>query len=118
MPRRKKEKVEEISDKIEYLGIDLENIPKELIKFEPLDFRISRNYDGKQYRQYRFLSVNDIEILLSPTNRLDDLQERYKKARPLSEYLDSKSEENILKYTTFLNMLKNMNIEDVEKIAK
>lgn len=118
MPRRKKEKVEEISDKIEYLGLDLENIPKELIKFEPLDFRISRNYDGKQYRQYRFLSVNDIEILLSPTNRLDDLQERYKKARPLSEYLDSKSEENILKYTTFLNMLKNMHIEDVEKIAK
>lgn len=118
MPRRKKEKVEEISDKIEYLGLDLENIPKELIKFEPLDFRISRNYDGKQYRQYRFLSVNDIEILLSPTNRLDDLQERYKKARPLSEYLDSKSEENILKYTTFLNMLKKMHIEDVEKIAK
>jgi len=118
LPRRKKEKVEEISDKIEYLGLDLENIPKELIKFEPLDFRISRNYDGKQYRQYRFLSVNDIEILLSPTNRLDDLQERYKKARPLSEYLDSKSEENILKYTTFLNMLKNMHIEDVEKIAK
>ena len=118
MPRRKKEKVEEISDKIEYLGLDLENIPKELIKFEPLDFRISRNYDGKQYRQYRFLSVNDIEILLSPTNRLDDLQERYKKARPLSEYFDSKNEENILKYTTFLNMLKNMNIEDVEKVAK
>ena len=78
LPRRKKEKVEEISDKIKYLGLDLENIPKELIKFEPLDFRISRNYDGKQYRQYRFLSVNDIEILLSPTNRLDDLQERYK----------------------------------------
>ncbi len=118
MPRRKKEKIEEISDKIKYLGLDLENIPKELIKFEPLDFRISRNYDGKQYRQYRFLSVNDIEILLSPTNRLDDLQERYKKATPLSEYLDSKSEENILKYTTFLNMLKNMHVEDVEKIAK
>ena len=97
MPRRKKEEIEGISDKIEYLGLDLDKVQKDILEFEPLDFRISRFYDEKQYRQYRFLSVKDIQIILSPTNRLEDLQERYKKARPLSEYLDSKNEENLLK---------------------
>ena len=31
---------------------------------------------------------------------------------------DNEKEENILKYTTFLNMLKNFNIEDVENVEK
>ena len=118
MPRKKKIVVEEIEDKIEYLGIDLDKIPDKIKKFEPLEFRVPRLYDEKQYRQYKFVPINDIQILLSPTNRLDTLEEKYKKASPLYEYLDNKNEENLLKYTTFLNMLKNMNVEDVEKIEK
>ena len=118
MPRRKKEKIEGISDKIEYLGLNLDKIPESFKKFEPLEYRVPRFYDEKQYRQYRFISIKDIQILLSPTNRLSDLNERYKKARPLYEYLDKENEENILKYTTFLNMLKNMNIEEIERIEE
>ena len=118
MPRKKKIVVEGIEDKIEYLGIDLNKIPDRIKKFEPLEFRVPRLYDEKQYRQYRFVPINDIQILLSPTNRLDTLEEKYKKASPLYEYLDNKNEENLLKYTTFLNMLKNLNVEDVEKIEK
>lgn len=116
MPRKKKVKIEGISEKIEYLGLDLDNIPSTLKKFEPLEYRISRFYDEKQYRQYKFVPIKDIQILLSPTNRLDDLSEKYKKARPLFEYLDRDNEENILKYTTFLNMLKNMDVEEIEKV--
>ena len=118
MPRRKKEKIEGISDKIEYLGLNLDKIPESFKKFEPLEYRVPRFYDEKQYRQYRFISIKDIQILLSPTNRLSDLNERYKKARPLYEYLDKEKEDNILKYTTFLNMLKSMDIEEIEKIEK
>lgn len=118
LPRKKKEKIEGISDKIEYLKLDLDNIPEELKKFEPLEYRISRFYDEKQYRQYRFVSVKDIQILLSPTNRLNDLSEKYKNARPLYEYLDKDNEKNILKYTTFLNMLKTVDVEEIEKIEK
>ena len=118
MPRRKKEKIEGISDNIEYLGLDLDNIPENLKKFESLDYRVPRVYDEKQYKQYRFISTKDIQILLSPTNRLDALNERYKKARPLYEYLDKENEENIIKYSTLLNMLKNMDIEQIEKIEK
>lgn len=118
MPRKKKEKIEGIEDKLEYLGLELDNIPKKLKEFEPLEFRVSRFYDEKQYRQYRYIPVQDLQILLSPTNRLEELGEKYKKASPLYEYLDNEKEENILKYTTFLNMLKNFNIDDVENVEK
>ena len=118
MPRKKKEKVEGIEDKLEYLGLELDNIPKKIKEFEPLEFRVSRFYDEKQYRQYRYIPIQDLQILLSPTNRLEELGEKYKKASPLYEYLDNEKEENILKYTTFLNMLKNFNIEDVENVEK
>ena len=110
MPRKKKEVIEGISDKLEYLGLDLDKIPEKFKKFEPLEFRVPKFYDEKQYRQYRYIDIKDIQILLSPTNRLEDLNEKYKKARPLYEYLDKKNEDNILKYTTFLNMLKSMDV--------
>ena len=118
MPRKKKEVVEGISDKLEYLGLDLDNIPEKFKKFEPLEYRVPRFYDEKQYRQYRYIDIKDIQILLSPTNRLEELSEKYKKARPLYEYLDKENEENILKYTTFLNMIKNMDIDEIKQIEK
>ena len=117
MPK-KIEKNESIEEKLEYLGLDLGKIPASLKKVEPLDFRIPKFYDEKQYRQYRYISIKDIQILLSPTNRLDEIGEKYKKASPLADYLDSKSEKNILKYTTFLNMLKKVKIEEIEKVEQ
>ena len=117
MPK-KTVKNEGIEDKLEYLSLDLDNIPKEFKNYKPLEFRIPKFYDEKQYRQYRYIPIKNIQILLSPTNRLDELEEKYKKASPISEYLDESSEENILKHTTFLNMLNQFRIEDVEKIAE
>ena len=55
---------------------------------------------------------------MSPSNRLDPIEEKYKKASPLVDYLDNKSEENFLKHTTFLNMLRQMKIENVEEISE
>ncbi len=118
MPRRKKEKIEGIAEALEYLGLDLDNIPESLKNFEPLEYRVPRFYDEKQYKQYRYVDIKDIQILLSPTNRLTDLNEKYKKARPLYEYLDSKNEDNIIKYTTFLNMLRNIDINEIENVEK
>ena len=108
---------ESIKEKLEYLSLDLDNIPKEFKNYKPLEFRVPKFYDEKQYRQYRYIPIKKIQILLSPTNRLDELEEKYRKASPISEYLDESSEENILKHTTFLNMLNQFKIEDVEKIA-
>lgn len=118
LPRRKKESNEEIIDKLDFIGLDLDTIPEKFKKIEPLEFRIPRFYDEKKYRQYRYVDINDIQILLSPTNRLESIGDKYKKARPLCEYLDNKKEENIIKHTTFLNMLKNLDINEIKKIEK
>lgn len=118
MPKKTGDKNNNIKEKLEYIGLDLENIPKELKEYKPLEFRIPKFYEEKQYRQYRYIPVKDIQILLSPTNRLDEIEEKYKQARPLAEYLDGESEENILKYTTFLSMLKQFKINEVEEIEK
>ena len=110
---------EELEEKLEYLGLNLKKIPEEITKFEPIQYKASKMYNKKQqYKQYRFIRVKDIQILLTPTNRMDDLQEKYKKAVPLANYLDSKSEENMGYYATFLNMLDKFRLNDVKKIEK
>ena len=119
MPKKTVEKISEtIKEKLEYLGLDLEKIPKSIKQFENLGFRVSKFYNENQYKQYRYIPIKDIQILLSPTNRLDEIEEKYKKASPLADYLDNKSEENIIKHTTFLKMLNEFKIEDVEKIEE
>ena len=118
MPKKAGDKNNSIKEKLEYIGLDLENIPEELKEYKPLEFRIPKFYEEKQYKQYRYILVKDIQILLSPTNRLDEISEKYKQAKPLAQYLDGENEENILKYTTFLSMLKQFKIDEVEEIEK
>ena len=115
----KKNNTQEIKNKLEFIGLDLDNIPKTLKLVEDLKFRPNSGFDEKKYRQYRFVSPKEIQILLSPTNRLDDIKEKYSKASPLAEYLEpSEIEENEEKYATFLRMLNEVKIEDIEKIEK
>ena len=118
MPKKTGEKIDEIKEKLDYLGLNLEEAKNQFENYEPLKFRIPKFYDEKQYRQYRYIPIKDIQILLTPANRLDDIQEKYKKASPLSEYLDVENEKNYLKHTTFLRMLRDLRIEDVEKVQE
>ena len=117
MPRKKKVKVDsKVQEKLDYIGLDLEKIPKNLNEYSDINFRTLKGYDEKKYKQYRFVNVNDIEILLSPTNRMDSIKEKYEKAMPLCFYLDSTSEENILNFTEFLNMLSKVSIPQIEEV--
>ena len=61
-----------IEEKLEYLGLNLTKIPASLKKVEPLNFRVPKFYEEKQYRQYRYIPIKEIQILLSPTSRLDE----------------------------------------------
>ena len=119
MPRKKITKNDELTEKLEYIGLDLENIPDEIIKYKPLKYKAPKIFNEKQqYKQYKFIPVADIQIMLTPTNRMDDLQEKYKKAKPIGVYLDNKTEENIPYHATFLNMLKQVKIEEIKEIEK
>lgn len=117
MPRKKKmESDSKVKEILEYIGLDLDKIPKALKEYSDINFRTLKGYDEKKYKQYRFINISDIEILLSPTNRIDTIKEKYEKAMPLCYYLDSKNEENILAFTEFLNMLNKVNISQIEEI--
>ena len=118
MPKKTVEKNDEIEQKLKYLGLDFEKAQEQFKDFKDLEFRVPKFYDEKQYRQYRYIPIKDIEILLSPTNRLDDIEEKYKKASPLYEYLDAQNEENYIKHTMFLKMLQQVKIEEIEEIEK
>ena len=118
MPKKTVEKNDEIEQKLKYLGLDFEKAQEQFKDFKDLEFRVPKFYDEKQYRQYRYIPIKDIEILLSPTNRLDDIDEKYKKASPLYEYLDAQNEENYIKHTMFLKMLQQVKIEEIEEIEK
>ena len=116
----KNNKTQEIKKKLEYIGLDLDNIPKTLELVEDLKFRPNSSFDEKKYRQYRFVSPKEIQILLSPTNRLEDVKEKYAKSSPLADYLDpnSKNEDKKQKNKIFLKMLEDVKIENIEKIEK
>lgn len=117
MPRKKKTEVDsKIQEKLDYIGLDLDKIPKVLKEYTDINFRTLKGYDEKKYKQYRFINVNDIEILLSPTNRMDSIKEKYEKAMPLCFYLDNQNEENILNHTAFLNMLNKVSISQIESV--
>lgn len=117
MPRKKKTEVDsKLKEKLDYIGLDLDKIPKSLKEYSDINFRTLRGYDEKKYKQYRFINVNELEILLSPTNRINTIKEKYEKAMPLCYYLDSKNEENLMNFTEFLNMLNKVSIPQIEDV--
>ena len=119
MPVKNKIKVDsKIEKKLEYIGLNLDKIPRALKEYTDINFRALRGYDEKKYKQYRFVNVNDIEIMLSPTNRVDTIKEKYEKAIPLCYYLDKENEENILRHTEFLNMLSKVSIHQIEMVEE
>ena len=90
----KKKKDQENAKKLEYIGLNLEEIPETLKLVENLQFKPNISIDDKKYRQYRFVSPKELEILLSPTNRLDDVKQKYEQASPLISYLIPEKDKN------------------------
>ena len=100
---------------LKYLGLNLEKIPKALLDFTPLGFSPSNTYNDNEHKVFRYVSINDIYILLTPTNRLNDIKEKYNNAKPISAYLNPK---NIEEYATFLKMINQVSIEEIENVEK
>lgn len=109
---------ENIDNKLKYIGLDLDTTPEKIAKNANVNFRVKRNYDEKSYKVYKYINVDDIAILLSPTHRSSDYTEKYAKALPLAAYLNPVDEEDMARYTSFINMIQNVSIDDIEKIEK
>ena len=108
----------ELQKKLDYLNLDLDDIPGEVVNHEPLNFNVSRLNNDKDHRIFRYVPIDKIEILITPTLRSDSLKEKYSKAMPLHKYMmPSENDEDLEKYTTFLKMLKEVSINEMENIA-
>ena len=118
MPRKTKESDQTLENNLEYIGLNLSKIPNFLKQYEILNFRPSKSYDETIYKVYKYINIKEIQILITPCDRLTDIKERYKLASPIVEYLDSKNEDNIEKFTTFLKMVSTMKKDRIEEIAK
>ena len=116
MPKHIAEDKEKLKEKLEYIGLNLERVPTFLKEFTPFSFRPLKSYDNISYKVYKYVDVADIEILLTPTDRLTNLSESYKLAMPIGRYLDSKTEENLEYFTTFLSMLNNTDLEEIKEV--
>lgn len=108
----------DLTSKLEYLGLDLNNIPDCLYDFSPLNFNVSRLNNDKDHNVFRFIPIDKIEILLTPCLRSDTVREKYSKSSPLGKYLvGEQSEEGLERYTTFLKMISTFSISEVEGVS-
>lgn len=107
-----------LEEKLQYIGLNLEKIPTYLKQMKPITFRPMKNYEDTSYKVYRYVDVKDIEILLTPKDRLDDLQEKYKLAKPIGQYLELHKTDNVEEYTTFLHMLQELDIEKLKQLEE
>ena len=116
MQKNTKEDNKTIEKKLKNIGLDLENIPESLLNIEKIKYKAIKAYEDNNYKVYKHVNIKDIEILITPADRLDDLNEKLKKALPLAFYLNSESEETIEQYTTFLNMIRRLDLEKMKII--
>lgn len=108
----------ELQKKLDYLKLNLDNIPGELLDHEPLSFNVSRLNNDKDHRVFRYVPIDKIDILITPCLRTDPLKDKYAKALPLHKYmLPAENDEELEYYTTFLRMIKEVSISEIENVA-
>ena len=109
-------KTNDIEKNLEYLNLDLNNIPAILNRSTETEMIPARNYEEKKYKVYKYVPISKIKILLTQANRLNTIQEKVKEASSLYSYLVPEDEDGILKHTIFLKMIQEMNIKEIENL--
>ncbi len=108
-----------LKEKLKYLNLDLEKIPEILTEYRELDYRISNIGEEKDGVVYKNIPIDKIQILLTPNPKNENMRKKYSEAIPLYKFLNlNGNEEDIERYTIFLGILNNVQIEDIEEIEK
>ena len=116
MKETTKEEMKIIENKLKRIHLDLDNVPNTFAIKSKVNYRPLKNYDNN-YKVYRYVNIKDIEIYISKATRLDEPEKKYKSAKPIMEYLKP-NEEDIETYVEFLEMVKRLDIEELDKIEK
>lgn len=109
----------ELQENLEFLGLDLEKLPKFIVDATMPAFNTSRLNNDKDLKVYKFVPISEIEILITPCLRSDDIQKKYAEALPLKCFLNGDGdEEEVAFFKTFSKIVRNMTKEEIEKVAK
>ncbi len=107
----------ELQQNLEFLGLDLEKLPKFINDANVPTFSPSRFNNDKDLKIYKFVPINEIEILLTPCLRSDDIQKKYAEALPLKCFLNMDGDEQeIALFKTFSKIVRNTPKEEIEKV--
>lgn len=118
MSQRTNEEDKDIQEKLDYIGLDLNNIPKFLYGADTPDLKTEKSYYEEGYKVYKYVPIKDIQIFISKTNRLDSMQEKHKNISPLYSYLVPQNDKDMIKNATFLKMLETVKIDEIERISE
>ena len=126
MPKNTNEN--DIEMKLKYIGLDLENMPSFLKDSKEIDYRPIKVNEENTYKVYKYIPISNIEILLTPTNRLNTIKEKYTKASRLITYLNPKEENDIFslvselpknyKTVIYLSYYEGYKVNEIAKILK
>ncbi len=124
MPRAAKEvkkenKEKEIEEKLQYLGLNLDKIPKVLLKDEEIKYRPAKQNDETSYKVYKYVDIKQLDILITPSERLDDLTNKFQKADYLSSYLQPDDDiESMQKNAVFMRITPKIGLKKITRIRK
>lgn len=94
---------------IDYIGLNVSRIQK-AVKAEKPKFNIVKSFDNAElYKVYKKISVKDIEILISETDRTTNIKERYEKSIPIQDYIKENKE-------AFLELTEKTSIEKIKEL--
>ena len=115
MPKFTKEDKDIIKEKLDYIGIDLQNIP-EIIE-NPIPMEIKETIE-KENKVYKYIPIDKIQIWVTSENRNSTLKEKIAKALPLREFLEPSQDEQMENYANFIRMLNLSSEEEMEEIEE
>jgi len=83
-----------------------------------LDFRPEKSYTEETFKVYQYVPINDIQIIFTKANRMNSIEEKYQNISPIYSYLVPENEKDIIKHSTFLKMLQNVEIDEITEISE
>ena len=107
---------EDIKEKLNVLGLDLENLPTFLTETNPIIFNPSRLNNDKELKVYKYVPIKDIEIYCTTAHRDDPIKEKYSKSMPLGRFIEE-SEHDSEKSAELLNVFERISDISIKRVA-
>lgn len=95
--------------------LNLKKIPRFITKNENIDIKASEIKAENDYTIYKYVSIEDINILITNARRLDEPSKKIETMNTLSFYFDEKNKEE---YDALLNVLQTTSDEEINEFSE